>query len=92
MHLLEHGPAEAVPLVLGKHTDGLHVSGIGDHHGAAIADSEPGIFPIGEVPFGNGLRVITHRVLRGDLQQVVRAGRVGDFRQEHVDVPGVGGE
>ena len=79
VHLLEHGAAEAVALVLGEHADGLNVSGVGYDHGSAVTDGAP-------------VALAAFRVLPRQLEHVVGAGRVGQFLKEHVDVPGVGGE
>ena len=79
MHLLEHGSAVTVALVLGKHADGLNVGGVGYDHGSAVADGAPAT-------------LVAFRVLPRHLKHVVGAGRVGQLLKEHVDVPGVGGE
>ena len=79
MHLLKHGAAEAVALIFGEHADGLNVGGVGYDHGSAVADSAPAA-------------LVAFRVLHRQLEHVVGAGRVDQLFEEHVDVPGVGGE
>ena len=79
VHLLEHGATVAVALVLGEHADGLNVGGVGYDHGSAVADSAPAA-------------LVIFRTFCRQFEHVVGSGRVGQLFEEHVDVPGVGGE
>ena len=79
VHLLEHGATEAVTLVLGEHADGLNVGGVGYDHGSAVTDGAPAA-------------LVIFRTFCRQFEHVVGSGRVGQLFEEHVDVPGVGGE